>query len=172
MSKNWLAAILSQLRPAFVALICLALPPLPAGAATPAPVGDWVTASHDAVIEISRCGDGLCGAIKGIVLTPHDKVPVAWAGQSQCGLEILQTSGTPQDGGWSGWITDPRDGTSYHARLTVDENGNLRLRGYVGLPLFGRTQTWTPYNGPVGTSDCRLSSTATQTAAMAPASAG
>jgi hypothetical protein len=29
------------------------------------------------------------------------------------------------------------------------------LRGYVGLPIFGQTQTWTPYNGTLA-ENCRL----------------
>lgn len=42
-----------------------------------------------------------------------------------------------------GRILDPRDGSEYHARMKVTENGQLlKLRGYIGIPLFGRTAQW------------------------------
>lgn len=45
---------------------------------------------------------------------------------------------------WSkGKIFDPSNGKSYHCTLTVLDNGRvLNVRGYIGLPLFGRSQTW------------------------------
>ena len=42
-----------------------------------------------------------------------------------------------------GFILDPLEGKEYHAKMEVtDDNKFLRLRGYVGIPLFGRTETW------------------------------
>lgn len=45
---------------------------------------------------------------------------------------------------WSGgYILDPKSGKTYHCNLTVIENGEkLSVRGYIGLPLFGRSQVW------------------------------
>lgn len=45
---------------------------------------------------------------------------------------------------WSGGkILDPKNGKSYHCSLQMADNGQkLNVRGYLGLPLFGRTQTW------------------------------
>lgn len=161
MSSERFAALLSWTGVAFVLLLCLGLSILPARAATITPVGNWVTASQDAVIQIRPCGDHLCGAIQGMVLSPTDKTPTDWVGQSQCGLVILKTSATarPEADGtraWYGHITNPRNGSRYHIRLTLDAQGHLLLRGYVGLPLFGRTQSWHSYQGKLGTQDCRL----------------
>lgn len=46
---------------------------------------------------------------------------------------------------WDGGrILDPVDGKSYKVRLKpVDGGGKLEVRGYIGTPLLGRTQTWT-----------------------------
>ena len=42
-----------------------------------------------------------------------------------------------------GKILDPDNGTDYRLRLTPIEGGKkLEVRGYVGTPLLGRTQTW------------------------------
>jgi len=123
------------------------------------PAGRWITANHQAVIQIFPCGADLCGNIVGIALAhPGDKMPSDWRGQPQCGLTIIQTKpaidsdGTPV---WQGSVLDPRDGSVYHAKIRLDSNRHLYLHGYIGLPVFGQTQTWTPYSGRT-LADCRL----------------
>ncbi len=42
-----------------------------------------------------------------------------------------------------GDILDPNNGKVYRVKLTVVDDGRkLDVRGYIGTPLFGRTQTW------------------------------
>jgi uncharacterized protein (DUF2147 family) len=47
-------------------------------------------------------------------------------------------------GRWDGGeILDPNNGKTYKVRLTPSEGGKtLAVRGYIGAPLLGRTQTW------------------------------
>ncbi len=122
------------------------------------PDGFWMIQRKDAVIQIASCGNGLCGDIAGMFLGPNDPAPRDWAGTSQCRLIIIRAA--PRIGGnsrpiWTGRIIDPRNGNAYHAIIRLDAQNNLLLRGYIGLPIFGETQTWTPYNGTVA-QDCRL----------------
>jgi uncharacterized protein (DUF2147 family) len=46
---------------------------------------------------------------------------------------------------WDGGeILDPNNGKVYKARLKpVDGGKKLEVRGYIGMPMLGRTQTWT-----------------------------
>jgi len=42
-----------------------------------------------------------------------------------------------------GSVLDPRDGSVYHALMNLSEDGQeLEVRGYVGVKMFGKSQTW------------------------------
>ncbi|WP_424244024.1 DUF2147 family protein [Elusimicrobium posterum] len=51
-----------------------------------------------------------------------------------------------------GNIMDPASGTTYKANMKLDE-GKLKVRGYVGISLAGRTQTWVPYTEKITVPD-------------------
>ena len=47
------------------------------------------------------------------------------------------------DGEWSGGqIYNPSDGKEYKAYIKLKDLNTLDLRGYVGISLFGKTDTW------------------------------
>ena len=141
---------------ALATLAVLALPGVAAATTADAPVGRWLTEDKLAVISIGPCGTELCGQITGVTLdSAGAPLPTDYQGRSQCGLTILRDAVMDGDSGWSARIVDPRDGHVYKARLSVDDQHRLRLRGYVGIPLFGKTTIWTPYNGAIG-SGCRM----------------
>jgi uncharacterized protein (DUF2147 family) len=59
------------------------------------------------------------------------------------GLRLIQNakrSGLSYEGGT---ILDPRNGSQYSVQLTLSpDNRTLTVRGYLGLTLFGQSQTW------------------------------
>jgi uncharacterized protein (DUF2147 family) len=55
------------------------------------------------------------------------------------------------DGEYSGGdILDPESGSVYRCKMHVEDGTRLIVRGYIGISLLGRTQTWQrqPENGP------------------------
>lgn len=120
------------------------------------PAGRWLTEGREGVIEIAPCGAGFCGRIVGMDSTrrPDGSLPRDKSGRAQCDLEILRVVQTGP-GRWGGQITNPEDGSVWNCTLSLDGQGRLDLRGYVLVPLLGRTQVWTRYSGALG-SDCRM----------------
>ena len=138
-----------------VALV-LALAGSPAYAA-PAPIGNWLTEDKTGVIAIAPCGSSLCGRIVGM----SDPLDAKGApqrdvhGAPMCDLAILNAGEDSTPGYYSGHIIDPSEGSVWHCVFWVDAAGNLNLRGYVLVPLLGKTQVWSRFSGKLS-DDCRL----------------
>ena len=59
------------------------------------------------------------------------------------GLTIMDGFTFAGDGKWkSGRIYDPNSGKTYKCKLTLVDANTLELRGYIGISLLGRTETW------------------------------
>lgn len=121
---------------------------------TASPLGLWQRISGG-VIEIGWCGTTLCGRIVGIHRAPGEPMPKDYQDRSQCGLTIITNQRPTGDGKWLGQVTDPHDGKVYQAEIWVDEEGRFNLRGFIGIPLFGRTEIWHRFSGRLG-ADCAV----------------
>jgi uncharacterized protein (DUF2147 family) len=140
----------------FAAILAIGLAVASASAAAESsPLGNWTTANGHGVVAIAQCGDALCGRIVGIDRKPTEPMPTDVDGRPQCDLTIITNERPQADGTWLGQVTDPRDGGVYGAKLWLDAQGNLRLRGFIGIPALGATQTWHRYTGHL-TAACGL----------------
>ncbi len=139
------------------ALVVLALLLATAYAATETatPVGTWTqvddaTGKPKSIIEITEQADGtLQGVVKQVLFSDQGTHPICKQcegerhNQPVVGMTILW--GVKKDGEvWDGGhILDPNNGKIYKVKLTPKDNGGkLDVRGYIGMPLLGRTQTW------------------------------
>lgn len=127
-----------------------------AGAAfADSPLGLWYNEPHTGRIEITRCGDELCGTIVWLKRplrpdgTPqvdvHNPEPTL-RDRPILGLQILEGfPAEPAKGNvWTGGrIYDPNRGNTYSCRLTVLDADTMHVRGYIGVPWLGETQRWT-----------------------------
>ncbi|WP_350587742.1 DUF2147 domain-containing protein [Psychrobacter sp. 78a-MNA-CIBAN-0178] len=110
---------------------------------------DDKTGEKKAIIQLSESNGKVSGKIIKVLNKENAKAvctkcPGSLKNQPVEGLQIL--SGLKADGNntWSdGKLVDPESGKTYSGKLTLSDNGqSLDLRGYVGSPLFGRSQTW------------------------------
>lgn len=115
---------------------------------------DDVTGKPKAIINISRASDNtLRGQILKIYPRPgYDQNEVCAACQGDkhnqriVGMFVmdkLKIDAKNQSRYTNGSILDPMNGKTYHCNLLMTGKGQqLEVRGYIGIPLFGRTQTW------------------------------
>lgn len=69
--------------------------------------------------------------------------------QRVLGMTILRDAHRDGESWVEGNILDPENGKVYSCRLTLIDGGRrLNLRGYIGIPLIGRTQTWVRLETP------------------------
>lgn len=62
------------------------------------------------------------------------------------GLEIIRNMVAQRDEWTDGTILDPTNGKDYHAKMWLEKGEReLHVRGYIGIPLFGRTDVWYRY---------------------------
>ncbi|PZX29112.1 conserved hypothetical protein; putative exported protein [Cupriavidus phytorum] len=73
-----------------------------------------------------------------------DKCADARKDQPLIGMTILSGLRKTGDNEWSGGeILDPENGKVYKSKMSLTEDGNkLNVRGFIGISLIGRTQTW------------------------------
>ena len=123
--------------------------------AQPTPVGLWKTIDDESkqeksLVRIVEAGGALTGRVENIA-DPAKRDAVCEAcegalkGRKVLGMTILEgVKRSADEAVWDGGtILDPNNGKVYKVRLTPIEGGRqLEVRGYVGLPLLGRTQTW------------------------------
>jgi len=136
---------------AAVLLISIVVATTTAGAAA-APIGLWYAEGGAAQVAIEPCGGELCGRVvwlrsplddEGCDLRDRHNPDPALRGRRVVGLEVLRGLRPRPDGTWaSGSIYDPGTGNTYTCQVALDGADRLRLRGYVAIPLLGRTETW------------------------------
>lgn len=113
--------------------------------------GTWLSADGDGLIEIRIDGDGLSGTILGSPNEDPDRPDTdihnpdpALREQALIGLNIFSGFSYDGDGAWSGgFIYDPNSGKTYRAKLKLTSQDTLKLRGFIGISILGRTETWT-----------------------------
>ena len=132
------------------------LAPQAAGAVPISPEGRWLTEDGGGVVSIAPCGAALCGHIIGLSEWPKNgDVKRDVQGTPQCHMVLLDNLKLQDDSRWHGTVRNPEDGRVYSAEVWIGPDGAMRLRGYVGLPIFGSTQIWPAFHGAVK-ADCHF----------------
>ncbi len=144
-----------------LALALLLVAAVPASAQNgDAIVGQWLNAKGTAHIDIYQTGGKYFGKIvwlKEPVYPPDDKKGMA--GQEKVDREnpdpskrkqpiidlvILRDFVFASGNRWEkGQIYDPENGKDYKCKMTLVSPDKLAVRGFIGISLIGRTESWT-----------------------------
>ena len=121
------------------------------------PVGVWKTIDDDtkkekSLIRVTESGGVLTGKLEKLLdpATPPDAVCKECTDERKdkllLGMTLIRNvkQNDGDKGLWDGGdILDPNNGKVYRVRLKpVDGGAKLDVRGYIGTPLLGRTQSW------------------------------
>ncbi|MCB5270968.1 MAG: DUF2147 domain-containing protein [Candidatus Cloacimonetes bacterium] len=116
--------------------------------------GVWFNGEKTSKIEITQTEDGLFvghivwlkepttkdGKAKTDTKNSVDKLKQ----RPLLGLQILSDLKYDGKDKYSGGkIYDPQAGKTYSSKAEMVNNNTLSLRGYIGIPMAGRTDTWT-----------------------------
>jgi uncharacterized protein (DUF2147 family) len=123
--------------------------------AAPSPAGTWKTIDDDthqprALVRIEEHDGVLNGRIVQLFREPGEDpnplcedCPGERHNQPVLGMTILWNFHRHGDAWEGGDVLDPEEGKIYRANLHLrDEGAHLEVRGYIGVPLLGRSQVW------------------------------
>ena len=135
--------------PLFLILGCFISGNLYAQANPDAILGVWFNEEKDAKIKVYRENGKFYGKIvwhktgEGYSSFDEHNPDPELQKRKKVGLVIL-TDFEFDDGQWEdGDIYDPKSGKTYSCVIKLQKDGNLHVRGYIGISLFGRTTQWT-----------------------------
>ncbi|MCJ7495536.1 MAG: DUF2147 domain-containing protein [Deltaproteobacteria bacterium] len=123
-------------------------------------VEKWWNQEKEAQIEIYPCDGKYCGKIiwlkepnypandpKGMGGQPkvdRENPDPAKRGQPILGLNLVGGFAYAGENLWEGgFIYDPREGKTYKCKMTLETPDNLKVRGFIGIALIGKTNNWT-----------------------------
>lgn len=115
-------------------------------------VGYWLNGDGRAKIQIYKSGNTYSGKIVWLS-KPNDKdgkprvdkqnPDTKLRNRTIVGLDILHSFVYDGDNTWiDGRIYDPENGKTYKCKMTLKDYNTLDVRGYIGISLIGRTDTW------------------------------
>lgn len=123
-------------------------------------LGQWLTADGKAKVEVVKHGDSYDGSIVwlkepnypaddkqgmgGKLKVDRENPDKSLQSRPIIGLPLISGFKYAGDNVWTdGHIYDPESGKLYSCKMTLMMDGSLKVRGYVGISLFGRTEIWT-----------------------------
>ncbi|PBI94513.1 hypothetical protein BSF41_02620 [Flavobacterium sp. ACN2] len=116
-------------------------------------IGKWKTIDDEtgeakSIVEIYEKSGKIYGKVVDILRDSRKKdvcVKCDGAEKNKPILGMVIINGLKKDGSEynGGTILDPTSGKKYKCYVTLESADKLKLRGYVGISLMGRTQYWT-----------------------------
>ena len=116
------------------------------------PLGNWMNEEKEARFEIFSCGDKLCGKITWLKEPLRNGKPKMDDQNPEprmrtrpiLGMVFMKDFVYAGGNKWDeGTIYDPKNGKTYSCYMKVTDKDKMEVKGYIGISLIGRTQTWT-----------------------------
>ena len=116
-------------------------------------IGEWYTKENKALVQIYKIDSTYSGKIVWLKEPKNDdgseKLDTNNPDESKqdnpiIGLNIVNGFVYKGKNKWGGGtIYDPDNGKTYSCKMQLKEENSLKVRGFIGVALIGRTQMWT-----------------------------
>ncbi|WP_255563655.1 DUF2147 domain-containing protein [Mucilaginibacter rivuli] len=114
-------------------------------------IGKWLNAAGEDQIWIYKKGDKYFGKLGWIKVPDKNGKPKMDENnpdpklrtRPDLNLELLQNFTFNGETWEDGTIYDPKSGKTYSCKMTLKDNNTLKIRGYIGISLLGRTEVLT-----------------------------
>lgn len=111
---------------------------------------DEKTNQPSSLIRLEERNGGLIGTVIELIPTPGETLITHCRlckserkDKPIVGMVIMNGLKKEKTGHWSGGeILDPEEGDIYKVKIATEDGKTLRVRGYIGISLIGRTQVW------------------------------
>lgn len=117
-------------------------------------LGLWKTEKGDVQLEFYRCEEKICGKIiwlnepkyvhendgpVGTTKVDRKNPDPALRNRPILGLQVMEGVTATGENQWGdGACYDPESGKSYKCKMTLVSPDRLKMRGFIGISLFGR----------------------------------
>lgn len=115
--------------------------------------GLWLNASGEGKILFFKEGETISGKLVWLKFpnddagkpkvdknNPDEKLKT----RPTLGLQVIKGLKPSDKNEWDGGsVYDPKSGKTYSLKITLEDPKTLKVRGYLGFSLIGRTETWT-----------------------------
>lgn len=137
-----------------LAALALLVAAAPAFAAQDTPVGTWRTIDDEtgkpkSIVQITEHDGTLEGKVVQVLQSDQGTQPICKEcegerhNQPVVGMTIIWGMKRDGDSWEDGKILDPHNGKVYGCKMKMVDGGQgLKVRGFIGFSLFGRSQTW------------------------------
>jgi uncharacterized protein (DUF2147 family) len=113
-------------------------------------VGHWIASENKVKVEIYRSGNKYYGKVTwlkeplkdGKPKVDHKNPNAKLRNKPVIGLVVLRDFVFDDDEWTSGEVYDPSSGKEYDCYITMPDKNTLKVRGYIGFSIFGRTTIW------------------------------
>jgi len=126
-------------------------------------VDQWVTEDAKSRIEIFQERGKYAGKIvwlkdpvyeegdpeEGVIVHDRENPDKNKRDRPILGLRMLEGFEYAGKNLWKkGTIYDPENGKTYKCKMTLEDRNTLRVRGFIGVSMIGRTTVWKRYEKP------------------------
>ncbi len=134
-------------------------------AADPALEGFWRDSDGEVILEVLPCAAARCAKVvwlksplgpDGMPLLDHKNSDPKLAVRPVCGMDVITGMEKQSDGSWGGGtVYVPDLGMSFSGKALIQSPTEVKVTGYVGIPLFGASEVWTKVAAPADRCDAK-----------------